>query len=115
MTETAFYVLPYPPSVNNAYRRTSRGVYKTKTYRQFANDAYAACIGQPQVNFEGPVRVNIALGRPDKRKRDLDNTLKPILDFLEDYGVIQDDSQVHDLAIRWDAQTTGAAVMVYAL
>ena len=37
---------------------------------------------------------------PDKRRRDIDNLLKPILDALGQYGVYEDDSQIIDLRIR---------------
>ena len=36
---------------------------------------------------------------PDKRKRDLDNLLKPLLDVMTDNGVFLDDRQVADLRI----------------
>jgi crossover junction endodeoxyribonuclease RusA len=111
----AFYVLPYPPSVNTAYRATSKGVIKSKAYRQYSDDCWRAVQNQKALGFDGPVKVSITLGRPDKRKRDLDNTLKAVLDFLTDFGIWEDDSQIHDLRVRWDAQTTGAAVEVSAL
>ena len=44
--------------------------------------------------------VTINAYPPDKRKRDLDNLIKPVLDALVDYGAIRDDSQVDDLRIQ---------------
>mgnify|MGYP003637015063 FL=1 len=36
---------------------------------------------------------------PDKRRRDLDNLLKPLLDVMDECGVYEDDSQISDLRI----------------
>lgn len=36
---------------------------------------------------------------PDRRKRDLDNLLKSLLDGLEGAGVFKDDAQIDDLQI----------------
>ena len=45
------------------------------------------------------MRVEIEVSPPDKRRRDLDNTLKAILDALQPW-VYQDDSQVVELVVR---------------
>ena len=42
--------------------------------------------------IQGPVAISIAAGRPDQRKRDLDNiATKAVLDLLVAHGVIEDD------------------------
>lgn len=50
----------------------------------------------------GPVKVDVQI-KPfrDKRRRDLDNTLKSALDLLVRNHVIEDDSRIIDLRIRW--------------
>jgi len=48
---------------------------------------------------------------PDRRKRDIDNTLKALLDALTHAGVWLDDSQVVDLRIR-KSPTLGGFVSV---
>jgi crossover junction endodeoxyribonuclease RusA len=47
------------------------------------------------------LKVEIEAWRPDKRKRDLDNLLKAVLDSLAHAGVFEDDSQIVDLRIYW--------------
>jgi crossover junction endodeoxyribonuclease RusA len=49
---------------------------------------------------DGPFAIHILARPPDKRKRDLDNLLKPILDALVDYCAIPDDSMIDDLRIQ---------------
>ena len=49
---------------------------------------------------EGPHSICISVRPPDKRKRDIDNLIKPLLDSLVEYGAISDDSEVIDLRIQ---------------
>lgn len=48
---------------------------------------------------------------PDRRRRDLDNILKPILDVMEAYGVYGDDSQIDLLIVR--RRGTGGYIEVH--
>jgi Holliday junction resolvase RusA-like endonuclease len=48
-----------------------------------------------------PVSVSIYAAPPDRRKRDIDNLAKPILDALTHAGVWVDDSVVADLFMKW--------------
>ena len=58
-------------------------------------------MAQRQEPISGPVDVEIHLGRPDKRKRDLDNYSKGVLDLLCHAGLIDDDSELQSLTTRW--------------
>lgn len=49
---------------------------------------------------DAPFSVYILARPPDRRKRDLDNLFKPILDSLVDYGAIPDDSMIDNLRIE---------------
>jgi len=69
----------------------------------------AARIPGPPV--EGPVEVTIQAHPPDKRRRDLDNIIKPVLDALEG-PILVDDSQVTDLACRWDRTIPKATLRI---
>ncbi len=48
---------------------------------------------------------------PDRRKRDLDNILKPLLDVLQEYGIFPDDEQIDILIVR--RRTKGGYVDVH--
>ena len=59
----------------------------------------------------GDLMIDIEAFMPDKRRRDLDNILKALLDALTHAGVWLDDSQIVDLRIR-KAKTIGGMVKV---
>ena len=89
--------LPWPPTVNTYYT-IARGrkilSKKGRDYKKYAMPPWTGNL------VSGQVEVNIEAHPPDKRKRDLDNILKPILDLLTNNGVWKDDSQVDVLRIR---------------
>ena len=61
------------------------------------------------VSFSNPVQVEYHFRRPDnKRRQDLGNLEKATSDILVSLGVIEDDSLIHDLRMRWgsDAAVT---------
>ena len=48
--------------------------------------------------------MEMTVERPDKRKRDLDNLLKAVLDALQAAGTIQNDSDCQWIVARWDGE-----------
>lgn len=108
------YRLPWPPSLNS-YWRTWRGRMllseKGREYRK----AVVACVWQDGAPWqrEGRVSVKIQAFPPDKRKRDLDNLLKGILDSLQGAGLYEDDSQIDELYIcrGCDEEYTGEVLV----
>jgi len=49
---------------------------------------------------------------PDRRRRDLDNIQKPVLDALEHAGVYMDDSQIDLLVTRRREAVSGGRLLV---
>ena len=93
--------LPYPPSTNHYWRQfRGRAIISRegRLYRQRVHDILLAKIDRPA---DGPLTCTIALRPPDRRRRDLDNTLKPMLDALQHASVYEDDSQIKDLRVFW--------------
>jgi crossover junction endodeoxyribonuclease RusA len=62
----------------------------------------------------GPYTLRIDAGRPDKRRRDIDNIIKPISDLLQHVGVVKDDCDCAEVSARW-APGQGVTVMVETL
>ena len=106
------FTLPWPPSVNRYYRNVA-GITKIsaegRAYRQAVINLLAEARTAPPM--AAPVAVSIEAFMPDKRRRDLDNLLKGLLDAMTHAGVWLDDSQVVDLRIR-KAPTIGGMVKV---
>ena len=98
--------LPWPPSVNRYWRRTdTRRTALTDRALKFRRDVQDSLLEQlgagwrTHINPDARFAITIAAHPPDRRKRDLDNLLKPTLDALEHALVFTDDSQVDDLHI----------------
>lgn len=60
--------------------------------------------------ISGPYKLTVSASRPDRRKRDLDNLLKPLSDLLMHIGAIDDDSNCEMIVARW--VTTGDGVNI---
>lgn len=101
-------VLPYPPSANRYYRSMMRGPLAGRVlisedgrkYRKAVQDA--VLVQKHGEALQGPLALYLAICPPDHRRRDLDNTLKPLLDALTHACVWADDSQVKKLRLEWD-------------
>lgn len=107
--------LPYPPTINH-YKRIGRTVLtKTgKSYQQRVNTDETKlfyyevwviiknikAIKQIPMPIDSTISLEVYLYPPDKRKRDIDNPIKPLLDSLVKGGFIKDDSQVSRLLIE---------------
>jgi len=59
-----------------------------------------------------PLEVRIAAFPPDRRKRDLDNLLKSVLDCLEASGVIENDNLIESLSIYRAERVAGGQLEV---
>lgn len=94
--------LQWPPTVNTYYGNAKNGrKYLTKRGKQYKEDAGHDLLRQDAPKgLDGRLSVLIDAYPPDKRKRDIDNILKPLLDCLTDYGLWVDDEQIDDLRVR---------------
>lgn len=105
-------VLPWPPTVNSYWRSVGGRVLISRDGREYrqAISELAAAEAWPKFG-DARLSVSIEAWMPDKRRRDLDNLLKSLLDSLTHAGVWDDDSQIDGLAI-WRAPLIGGMVKV---
>jgi len=92
--------IPFPLSVNQAYRSVRGTVLKSKAARIYqasvAEIGHAACSGAELM--AGRLAIEMRVWCPDRRRRDLDNLWKLPLDALS--GIVWvDDSQFDDKRI----------------
>lgn len=108
--------LPYPPSINNYYGTTRAGgkfiKKEGKVFRHTVVDVLAA------VTWDTPpltdrLQVWIEVYPPDKRRRDLDNLKKALLDALTHAGIYADDCLIDDLRSVRGGVVKGGYVRVY--
>lgn len=100
--------IPLPPSANKLFANVGRSRIKTPQYKAWIQRATIAKIKALPITATWPVdratkktryRVEIMAGID--YRRDLDNVIKPILDWLKTSGVITDDRYIDRLtAIR---------------
>jgi len=93
--------MPYPPTVNTYYAVDRNRKILSRKGRSYKKEAMVYLYEQAvPKGGEGPYSIYIRVRPPDKRKRDIDNLIKPLLDSLVEYGAISDDSEVVDLRIQ---------------
>lgn len=98
--------LPWPPSTNHYWRHVGHKVLisaEGRAYRTAVGKAATharANGGLSQSPLTSRVAVSIYAYPPDRRRRDLDNLFKALLDSLTHAGVWGDDCQIDELTIR---------------
>ncbi len=96
--------LPLPPSTNHYYRNLHGKTLISKRGRAYRKEVAKYCAIQlagdnRRLPLTDRLSVFVLAQFPDRRRTDLDNRLKPLLDALTHADVWQDDSQVDALVI----------------
>ena len=118
MKPTVRYELPYPPSVNNYWHTSGKRRYISPAGKKFTEEVAVNVYEQGYKRFgDKSLGISVMIHPRSKRKFDLDNTLKAILDALMKANVYDDDSQFEYIEIaRGEARDGGAAVVhIYEL
>lgn len=116
--------LSFPPSVNHYWRHVALPVGKGKTGfrvqalisadgRRYKTTVCREVLAQrAALGIKTPVRMRVALCPPDRRRRDVDNYVKALLDSLVEAKVLEDDSLVRDLRLVWGDVAPGGKAVV---
>jgi crossover junction endodeoxyribonuclease RusA len=97
-------VLPFPPSINHYWRKWNNRMVISHEGREYRRAICGLLAQTAGAGDEPPRSGRLALCMdafpPDRRRRDLDNLQKPLLDALQHAGVYEDDSQIDLLLSR---------------
>lgn len=95
--------LPFPVSVNASHRAVKGRSILSARMRDWREEAGWMLNQQHCPRFTAPVEIHVFLTPPDRRRRDLDNSFKAILDLLKVHQIIIDDSReyVRKISAEW--------------
>jgi crossover junction endodeoxyribonuclease RusA len=92
--------LDFPPSVNHYYRRNGHVMHLSEAGRKYLKSVKSS-FAEHQIHapIKGRIAVSIELSRKDRRKYDIQNYDKSLLDALIGLAY-EDDGQIDKLEIR---------------
>lgn len=104
--------LPWPPSVNHYWGQRGKRRYLTSKALLFRHAVLKIFRNDPSP-FPPSDRLSleVQLFPPDKRRRDIDNVLKGLLDSLQHAGVFKDDNQIDRLAIVREPELSNRCIV----
>ena len=109
--------LPFPVPLRACFLKSKGGSgIPSKRYAAYGREATGMILEQGAPKVSGPVRVEISLCAPDRRRRDGDNLMKCLFDTLVRNRVIEDDSNavVTGFSVEWVADAAPCRVRVVA-
>lgn len=104
------FQLPMPPSVWELYEGWGKTRRLSRSYKKWQRDA-GYFIKAPEKPLAVPFSIAIALMRQNTRV-DIDNRAKAILDTMQHYGVVKNDSLCERLTMCWDADLPAPCVVI---
>lgn len=106
--------LPYPPSINAYYGRNKFGsVYIKSAGKKYREDVMQQLKPLITNTLDCRLRCWVEVNCPDRRRRDLDNIKKALLDALTHAAVYEDDCLIDDLRSVRGENVSGGAVTVH--
>lgn len=92
--------LPWPPSINHYWRHAKGRHFISLEGRLYRETVFwKASHYRNQFKPKDKLQIHINAYPPDRRKRDLDNLLKSLLDSLQHAQIYNDDFQIDSLTI----------------
>ena len=114
--DTLTFVVKGTPRPKQSFRYSARGHYTPARIREWQSnvksEAMYAMYGRIIYTKEEKVEVWLNFRLPDRRKRDIDNLSKGVLDSMNNI-VYEDDAQVHKLTITKEVDKENEGVTVY--
>lgn len=105
--------LPYPPSVNHYWGTRGKIRFVGAKGKEFRAEVMRVWYQARAQGFgRARLTVEVTLYPPDKRRRDIDNPAKALLDALAHARVFEDDSQIDRLVIMRGPVEKGGVCVV---
>ena len=104
--------LPFPPSINNYYRRGYGAVLISRKGRAYRERVCSILAKLNLKSFLGPLKVQLELYLPDNVRRDIDNFQKALFDAMEHARVYGNDSQIVVLETKKCEAVSGGRCIV---
>jgi crossover junction endodeoxyribonuclease RusA len=105
--------LPLPNSANTHWRHARGFTYISKKGVEFRTKVADYVSDHRLIAPDGRLAVAIDLYPDSKRRMDIDNRVKPLLDALQHAGVIEDDSLIDKLYVERKQILKGGKCRVY--
>ncbi len=103
--------LPYPPSANTYYRTFRGRMLISKEGRQYKEAVGTMALLSRLAKVEGKVEVELYVTPPDRRRRDLGNVEKCLVDSIKDI-LFGDDSEIDRLTlVRLPVRAPGSVLV----
>lgn len=111
--KTVFRITKPPPSTNNLYINVRKGRIRSQQYDDWIQWAGVDYLRQRPKSITGPVNITLEVQEP-KRRSDIDNRAKAVLDFLVKSKVIEADDQtiVRKLNLAWSDEVEGCRITI---
>ena len=101
------YEFPWPPSVNHYWMHIRGRAFIGKKGRMYRSEVAKQILIQGRHTFTGNLKVTVKMYPPDKRRRDIDNPIKCLLDSMQHGGLYEDDNQIKKLHLEMMTEKGG--------
>ena len=108
------FTISMPPTANNLLLNVrGRGRVKTPEYRAWIEtNGWVIKRAAQAKAIAGPYALIVQVGKPDNRRRDLDNLTKAVNDLIVSTGAVRDDSDCQRIQIGWSEHHDDCFVQV---
>ena len=87
-------------------------MYRSKKYVQWIGEVALALELEQRPEIDYPFNIEIVVGRPSKRRMDIDNRAKAVMDVLQHCNIITDDCLAQRIMMMWSNDLDGCRVTI---
>lgn len=88
-------------------------MYRSKQYMEWINEVTLALELENRPEIDYPFNIEIIVGRPSKRRMDIDNRAKAVMDVLQHCNIITDDCLANQINMMW-SDIEGCKVTIWS-